>query len=147
MITTVVGTVSVIISRRLMRSRYGFRTWYSHGLIVKYCWVRVHDWRLERFPLRIAGHCLLDLRSACMCVFLYVCCVCVYVIFMYNLDLLLLKELFIIPFYVRTSVSPQYIYLYLEIFSLFNYLSVNIDITERFLVPYVFVHYYNVTRT
>lgn len=74
-------------------------------------------------------------------------CVCVYVIFMYNLDLLLLKELFIIPFYVRTSVSPQYIYLYLEIFSLFNYLSVNIDITERFLVPYVFVHYYNVTRT
>lgn len=50
-----------------------------------------------------------------------------------------------------TSVSPQYIfiyiYLYLEIFSLFNYLSVNIDITERFLVPYIFIHYYNVTRT
>lgn len=61
MISAIVSTISVTTGR-LMRSPYNLGSWNSHRLVVKYRWVRVHDWRLERFPLRIVGHCFENLR-------------------------------------------------------------------------------------
>lgn len=54
MIAAKIGTIPIGIGG-LGRGCFG--TLYGHGLVIEYCWVRVHDRRLERFPLRIAGHC------------------------------------------------------------------------------------------
>lgn len=55
MIAAKIGTIPIGIGG-LGRGCFG--TLNGHGLVIEYCWVRVHDRRLERFPLRIAGHCL-----------------------------------------------------------------------------------------
>ena len=53
----------------------------------------------------------------------------------------MISRTFLLPLVFDGLVShSQYYILILRNFSLFNYLSVNIDITEWFLVPYIFVY-------
>ena len=127
MIAAKIGTIAIGISGLLGRGCFG--TLYGHRLVIEYCWVRVHDRRLERFPLRIAGHCLKSM--------------------LFPFDSLVSRSLKQLgnSFYNFAPVSRTIYILIFRNFSLFNYLSVNIDITEWFLVPYIFVYYYDVATT